>query len=1019
LSTSAPTCSADATLILGTLALGTLFNASWGTPDYNGLHYSVVATADSGHKFANASNVSHNNSIETFTGTLASKLSSTDPKCVTVAPPVCIPASAVSYTYNPSENSGTITVGNVPNSTNKLCEAFYVTATSWKFTQDNNIWPQQLDVVNDYYIDGPGEFPYSASVHCGQGDIYASYLKQIVPTATLTGSSDWEHFLYEMGFKGDSPTYTVSPQSCFTSVPVTGTPTETAATCAAPNGNSLVLPAVSGGVWAVKSGGHTTTLPIGTGKDLGTVYGFGAYTISLSDGDPHDGFDVVSSDTPWTPVDISTVDCNTTITPIVPTSTPAAGCGTTGSLNIPADTAEVKYTLQGDGHTGTNKVTATAQGTNEFAGTPPTQTESWTFELGSPTPCITVTPSAPTVTAQTCVAGNLVGGTITVENQPGLVFTIAGGPSKLDITPAVGTTTDLLPGTYTVTVAVDNSSNPNYVLAPGSTTSFPLVVGAAVDCRTIAVAASSTDAVCSSTPEGATPETYVRGVITIAPDADVTYWISDGTTTTELTKEITSVDAGTYTVTALLTTGAQAAGTVLSASSWGPFVIAPVNCAVATALVGDPSVSSCDNLTADTTLLSWVHVDAVEHVSYQIYPAGDPSASTGLVAGYSSQLPGDYTVVATADSGYTLDVAGDTSSTTAQWNVTVADTSFCLSTGATWHAGASADPAVCVSTTSQLGTIHLTHYASEIGEVTYTITNSSTQAVVYSGADSTSVKVGPGDYVVTAAAVKQGDGLSTASTFNLTVAAAVANCTVPTSLVGDPSGSSCDNLTFDTTLLSWVHVDAVEHVSYQIYPAGDPSASTDVVADYTSELPGDYTVVATADSGYTLDVAGDTSSSTAQWNVTVADTSFCLSTDATWHAGASADPAVCVSTTSQLGTIHLTHYASELGEVTYTITNSTTQAVVYTGADATSVKVGPGDYVVTAAAVTEGDGLSTASTFNLTIAAAAAACAMLSTLAFTGVPASLGILGLLLAGGMLFLGFAAIFIRVASRRNAD
>jgi hypothetical protein len=44
---------------------------------------------------------------------------------------------------------------------------------------------------------------------------------------------------------------------------------------------------------------------------------------------------------------------------------------------------------------------------------------------------------------------------------------------------------------------------------------------------------------------------------------------------------------------------------------------------------------------------------------------------------------------------------------------------------------------------------------------------------------------------------------------------------------------------------------------------------------------------------------------------------------------------------------------------------------------------------------------------------------MLSTLAFTGVPASLGILGLLLAGGMLFLGFAAIFIRVASRRNAD
>ncbi|MDQ1562930.1 MAG: hypothetical protein QOE85_2271, partial [Actinomycetota bacterium] len=358
-------------------------------------------------------------------------------------------------------------------------------------------------------------------------------------------------------------------------------------------------------------------------------------------------------------------------------------------------------------------------------------------------------------------------------------------------------------------------------------------------------------------------------------------------------------------------------------------------------------------------------------------------------------------------------------STTAHWSVTVADTSFCLGTGASWHAGASADPAVCVSNTSQLGTIQLTHLASEIGEVDYTITNTTTNAVIQAGSDATSVKVGPGDYVVTAATVKQGDGISTASTFNLTIAAAVANCTVSTALVGDPSGSSCDNLTSDTTLLSWVHVEGVEHVSYRIFPAGDPSASTALAAGYTSELPGDYTVVATADDGYTLDVAGDRSSTTAHWGVTVADTSFCLGTGAAWHAGASADPAVCVSSTSQLGTIQLTHLASEIGEVTYTITNSATNAVIQAGSSATSVKVEPGTYVVTAAAVTSDDGISTASTFNLVIDAAAAACGTLSVLAFTGMSSSVGLLGLLLAGGMLFLGLATVFIRLASRRSTN
>jgi hypothetical protein len=282
--------------------------------------------------------------------------------------------------------------------------------------------------------------------------------------------------------------------------------------------------------------------------------------------------------------------------------------------------------------------------------------------------------------------------------------------------------------------------------------------------------------------------TNVPGTITVTPDADVTYTISDGTTTTPVTSSDTNVNAGTYTVTAQLTTAAQNAGAVLTVSTWGPFVIAPVNCTVATTVVGDPTASSCSNLTSDTTLPSWVHIDAVEHVSYQIYPAGNPSASTALVDEYTAEQPGDYTVVATADNGYTLDVNGDTSSVTAQWTLTVADTSNCLPTGATWHAGATADRPVCVSTSSQLGTIHLTHLASEIGKVNYTITNSSTNAVVYTGSAATSVKVGPGSYVVTAAAVTEGDGISTASTFNLVIAAAAAACATLSPLAfGDPA----------------------------------------------------------------------------------------------------------------------------------------------------------------------------------------------------------------------------------------
>ena len=193
-----PTCSAGAQLVLNTPV-----NATWGA--VTGA-YSVTATAVAGHTFPGGA------LTQTFTDTLAPKLSSTDPAC---APPaVCIPRSAVSYTYDPATNSGVITVSNVPNSTGQLCQGFWVTATSWKYTT-NSLWPQVLDVVQKLpKITTPGTYPYAAAVTCGQGDIYASFAGEITPTATLSGPAGWETFLHGMGFTGPNPTWVQQSTSC-------------------------------------------------------------------------------------------------------------------------------------------------------------------------------------------------------------------------------------------------------------------------------------------------------------------------------------------------------------------------------------------------------------------------------------------------------------------------------------------------------------------------------------------------------------------------------------------------------------------------------------------------------------------------------------------------------------------------------------------------------------------------------------------------------------------------------------
>ena len=209
-------------LVSAELVLGSPNNFNWGDVTRDGENYSVTATADIGHRFPTGSGVSDDGSTMLFTGQL--EATKTGPECT--PPPDCIPASAVSYTYDGPNNSGTIQVKDVPSASGALCEGFWVTATSWKYKTDK-VWPQTLDQLD--YVNGkqkittPGDYPFHAAMICGQGDIYASFDAQPEPGPVLTAPSTPypEHFLHQMGFAGpEGPTYYNQATGCNTVIPV-------------------------------------------------------------------------------------------------------------------------------------------------------------------------------------------------------------------------------------------------------------------------------------------------------------------------------------------------------------------------------------------------------------------------------------------------------------------------------------------------------------------------------------------------------------------------------------------------------------------------------------------------------------------------------------------------------------------------------------------------------------------------------------------------------------------------------
>ena len=183
------------------------------------------------------------------TATQADKADQADPEAPQL---LCLPTSALSYTYNPEDNTGTAMVADDPGSTGKLCDPVYITAASWNYTS-TTLFPQTLNSLLTQYVrvEAVGEYKFGAAVTCGQGDIYASNSDYIVPTASLVTASNWERFLNTFDFSTTTPggTYMTTSHECMkipTPPLVDPAPVTFTDTCGV-EGDRVIIPAPTSG----------------------------------------------------------------------------------------------------------------------------------------------------------------------------------------------------------------------------------------------------------------------------------------------------------------------------------------------------------------------------------------------------------------------------------------------------------------------------------------------------------------------------------------------------------------------------------------------------------------------------------------------------------------------------------------------------------------------------------------------------------------------------------------------------
>jgi hypothetical protein len=714
--------------------------------------------------------------------------------CKLPPPPVCIPNSSVTYHYTQNDaNSGYIKVTDVANSTGVLCNPFWVTATSWTFTNNSSVWPQNRDVVDKLAeITGPGTYDFAAPVTCGQGDIYASFdsaAPSLNPGPVLLSHSSpfIESFLSDLGFSGSaSPTYTQDNPNCFQPIQETGTPTTTVVTCTAGTTNSITAAAVPGGVWTVTgTNGHVLySSTIGVGLPTFTPAGSASYTITLSDGSSTDGYSVTGTPVVFTPVNIGSLDCNTQVLPATPTATPIEACNVSGSVQI-TPTTGVDYSINGTqvtsgltvldasletGLSGSEHITAVAEAGYEFAqGT----LDHWDFDLGDESTCTFQTTFGDCV-ADAGVSSESVSMTFDNPGNSSATFEVTGGSNNIDQTFTVpaNTTSDV------TLVDAGASSGDTFQVSvnggPQQEVDVPVFAGCAI---AIAGDPSVTQATCNSDGHVANN----NASITIDLEAGLIYSITGPAGFTELDNltlasnggtagayvAATGIPAGDYTVSVTAASG-YVLDSSLQAPTW-PFVISlpQLFCGIGVSVTpadcpAPPTNIQSGGFTTTTTGVPSITVDLNPNV---IYTARDvsqsPEVDTVLTDATTDVAPDQYFVDVTLSAagvlaGYVLPSGG---TSFGEFDLTA----FCPPTEATWHVGASGTDAVCTSGTTTDGVITLVHLTGvvpdETGKVTYTITNTVTHAVVYSGNLDKTVKVPAGSYNVHAT-VPVGDGIS-------------------------------------------------------------------------------------------------------------------------------------------------------------------------------------------------------------------------------------------------------------------
>ncbi|PRY67906.1 hypothetical protein B0I08_10567 [Glaciihabitans tibetensis] len=134
--------------------------------------------------------------------------------------PECISDDDISYVYDRETNSGAVTVGTSAEargswSSGELCEPLYITATSWTFMANDDIWPVALDVENPLeVITEAGVYEFGAPVACGKGIIYASHEPIVITEEVLEGVETPQPTWLDKLIPGFEPSYTYNDEYC-------------------------------------------------------------------------------------------------------------------------------------------------------------------------------------------------------------------------------------------------------------------------------------------------------------------------------------------------------------------------------------------------------------------------------------------------------------------------------------------------------------------------------------------------------------------------------------------------------------------------------------------------------------------------------------------------------------------------------------------------------------------------------------------------------------------------------------